>query len=68
MAEIMMKFRIKYTSLKMVDDISVQPRQETQNFFDKVILEFRKNDSSENSGKLLYFIVTMYYYLQIKEH
>ncbi|XP_011501774.1 PREDICTED: bumetanide-sensitive sodium-(potassium)-chloride cotransporter [Ceratosolen solmsi marchali] len=49
MAEIMMKFRIKYTSLKMVDDISLQPRQETQNFFDKVIGEFRKNDATENA-------------------
>ncbi|OXU26603.1 hypothetical protein TSAR_006261, partial [Trichomalopsis sarcophagae] len=49
MAEIMAKFRIKYTSLKMVDDISVQPKQETQDFFDKVISEFRKNDASDNA-------------------
>ena len=36
----------------MVDDISVQPRQETQDFFDKVISDFRKNDTSDNdSGK-----------------
>ena len=48
MAEIMAKFRIKYTSLKMVDDISVQPRPETQSFFDKVISEFRKNESDDN--------------------
>ncbi|KAG7188948.1 hypothetical protein KM043_008547 [Ampulex compressa] len=49
MAEIMSKFRIKYTSLKMVDDISVQPRQETQDFFDKLIFDFRKNDPSDST-------------------
>lgn len=49
----MAKFRIKYTSLKMVDDISLQPKQETQDFFDKVISEFRKNDASDNAGKII---------------
>nr|XP_033326435.1 bumetanide-sensitive sodium-(potassium)-chloride cotransporter isoform X2 [Megalopta genalis] len=47
MAEIMAKFRIRYTSLKMVDDISVQPKQETQDFFDKLISDFRKNDPAD---------------------
>ncbi|XP_026675560.1 bumetanide-sensitive sodium-(potassium)-chloride cotransporter-like [Ceratina calcarata] len=47
MAEIMAKFRIRYTSLKMVDDISVQPKQETLDYFDKLISNFRKNDSTE---------------------
>ncbi|CAK9816690.1 Bumetanide-sensitive sodium-(potassium)-chloride cotransporter [Anthophora quadrimaculata] len=47
MAEIMTKFRIRYTSLKMVDDISVQPKQETQDFFDKLISDFRKNDPGD---------------------
>ncbi|XP_043663869.1 bumetanide-sensitive sodium-(potassium)-chloride cotransporter isoform X1 [Vespula pensylvanica] len=49
MAEIMAKFRIKYTSLKMVDDISIAPRQDTQNFFDKLISDFQRNDPSDNS-------------------
>ncbi|XP_015596444.1 bumetanide-sensitive sodium-(potassium)-chloride cotransporter isoform X2 [Cephus cinctus] len=49
MAEIMAKFRIKYTSLKMVDDISTEPRKETQRFFDKLISDFRKNDTSDTS-------------------
>ncbi|XP_014204971.1 bumetanide-sensitive sodium-(potassium)-chloride cotransporter isoform X2 [Copidosoma floridanum] len=49
MAEIITKFRIKYTSLKMVDDISVQPQQETQKFFDRIISEFRKNEANESS-------------------
>ncbi|XP_043264395.1 bumetanide-sensitive sodium-(potassium)-chloride cotransporter isoform X1 [Colletes gigas] len=47
MSEIMSKFRIKYTSLKMVDDISVEPKQETQDFFDKLISDFRKNDPAD---------------------
>lgn len=51
MAEIMAKFRIKYTSLKMVDDISVEPRQETQDFFDRLVADFRMNDVSDTSGK-----------------
>lgn len=52
MAEIMAKFRIRYTSLKMVDDISVQPKQETLDFFDKLISNFRKNDVSD-TGKIM---------------
>lgn len=31
----------------MVDDISVQPKQETQDLFDKLISDFRKNDSAD---------------------
>ncbi|XP_043284241.1 bumetanide-sensitive sodium-(potassium)-chloride cotransporter isoform X2 [Venturia canescens] len=46
MAEIMAKFRIKYTSLKLVDDISVEPRQETREFFDKLVTEFGTKESS----------------------
>ncbi|CAB0029605.1 unnamed protein product, partial [Trichogramma brassicae] len=53
MAEIMLKFRIKYTSLKMVDDISVMPKVETQNFFDKLIADFRNNDDSNNEESTL---------------
>lgn len=45
----MAKFRIQYKSLKMVDDISVQPKKETQDFFDTLVSEFRKNDSDDTS-------------------
>lgn len=47
MAEIMAKFRIKYTSLKLVDDISVEPRQETREFFDKLVADFGTKETSE---------------------
>lgn len=50
MVEIMRKARIKYTSLKMVDGICVEPQQETQSFFDKLISDFRSNNSNDNSG------------------
>lgn len=49
MAEIMAKFRIKYTSLKMVDDISVQPHADTQKFFDTLISGFREKDGVNNT-------------------
>lgn len=50
MIEIMNKIRIDYRSLKVVDDTSVELKQETQTLFDKLISDFRVNDSSENSG------------------
>ncbi|XP_034943442.1 bumetanide-sensitive sodium-(potassium)-chloride cotransporter isoform X2 [Chelonus insularis] len=49
MAEILAKFRIKYTSLKMVDDISVPPKQETQDFFDRLIADFCKHDTTDTT-------------------
>ncbi|XP_012268643.1 bumetanide-sensitive sodium-(potassium)-chloride cotransporter isoform X2 [Athalia rosae] len=49
MQEIMAKFRIKYTSLKMVDDISVQPHADTQKFFETLISGFREKDGVENT-------------------
>ncbi|XP_066583360.1 bumetanide-sensitive sodium-(potassium)-chloride cotransporter isoform X2 [Prorops nasuta] len=49
MIEIMAKFRIKYTSLKMVDDISLEPKPETQQFFDQLICNFRKNDPADTT-------------------
>ncbi|XP_074110124.1 sodium potassium chloride cotransporter isoform X1 [Cotesia typhae] len=49
MAEIMAKFRIKYTSLKIVDDISIPPKQETQDFFDKLITDFRRQDDNDTT-------------------
>lgn len=58
MVEIMNKARINYSSLKIVDDIGVELKEETQSFFDKLISDFRINDSSENSGKLLIQFLT----------
>ncbi|EZA51905.1 bumetanide-sensitive sodium-(potassium)-chloride cotransporter isoform X2 [Ooceraea biroi] len=47
MVEIMNKARIKYDSLKMVDDSSV-PKQETQSLFDRLISDFQANDTSDS--------------------
>ncbi|KAL0108379.1 hypothetical protein PUN28_015133 [Cardiocondyla obscurior] len=48
MVEIMNKARINYSSLKIVDDIGVELKEETRSFFDKLISDFRINDSSED--------------------
>lgn len=50
MIEIMHKARIKYSSLKIVDGICVEPMQETQSFFDRLISDFQTNSPSDNSG------------------
>lgn len=52
MVQIMNKARINYSSLKIVNDIGVELKEETRIFFDKLISDFRTNDSSENGNKL----------------
>lgn len=52
MVEIMSKARIDYSSLKIVDDIGNELKEETRFFFDKLISDFRVNDPPENGGKL----------------
>lgn len=53
-SEILTKARIKFSSMKMVDDRSTAPKLETHEFFDKLIAEFRKNTlSDENQGKTI---------------
>ena len=37
----------------MVDDISVQPKQETLDFFDKLISDFRKNEPADTGMCLI---------------
>jgi len=49
MVEIMNKARIKYDNLKMVDDSSVDPKEETQSLFDRLISDFQTNDISDSS-------------------
>ncbi|XP_012055444.1 PREDICTED: bumetanide-sensitive sodium-(potassium)-chloride cotransporter [Atta cephalotes] len=51
MIEIMNKARINYSSLKIVDDIGVELKEETRIFFDKLISDFRINDSSSVNGE-----------------
>lgn len=49
MASLLAKFRIKYTSLTMIHNISDPPKPETVKFFDNIISSFR--ESNENAGK-----------------
>ncbi|KAH0954342.1 hypothetical protein HN011_005986 [Eciton burchellii] len=48
MVEIMNKARIKYDNLKMVDDSSIDPKEETQSLFDRLISDFHTNDISDS--------------------
>jgi hypothetical protein len=51
MVEIMNKARIKYDNLKMVDDSSIDPKEETQSLFDRLISDFHTNDISDSSER-----------------
>ncbi|XP_052752260.1 bumetanide-sensitive sodium-(potassium)-chloride cotransporter-like isoform X2 [Galleria mellonella] len=50
MASLLSKFRIDYSALKMVPDITKRPRDSTLAYFDKLIAPFRSEDSSDNTG------------------
>lgn len=65
MAEIMAKFRIKYTSLKMVDDISVQPHADTQKFFNTLISGYREKEGVYNTGKYILLKNHFHYVLSV---
>uniref|UniRef100_A0A1B6EM82 Bumetanide-sensitive sodium-(Potassium)-chloride cotransporter n=1 Tax=Cuerna arida TaxID=1464854 RepID=A0A1B6EM82_9HEMI len=46
MASLLSKFRIKYTSLTMIHNISEPPKQETINFFENIISGFRESNKN----------------------
>lgn len=46
MASLLAKFRIEYTDLQIVPDITKKPNEATQAFFESLIAEFRT--TSEN--------------------
>ncbi|CAH0399333.1 unnamed protein product [Chilo suppressalis] len=48
MASLLSKFRIDYSALKMVPDITKKPRDSTLAYFDKLIAPFRTNDDKED--------------------
>jgi len=50
MANLLSKFRIEYKSLKMIENISDEPKEETKKFFENSIQKF--TDSNEGDGKL----------------
>ncbi|XP_059062211.1 bumetanide-sensitive sodium-(potassium)-chloride cotransporter-like [Achroia grisella] len=50
MASLLSKFRIDYSALKMVADITKRPRDSTLAYFDKLIAPFKSEDSTDNTG------------------
>lgn len=59
MAGLLAKFRIDYSHLKLLSDITKKPEEKTVKFFEDIIKEFTANDDNEENGKwstqLIYF-------------
>lgn len=51
MASLLAKFRIDYTDLQLIPDITAKPKQSTTEFFSSLIEEFRSNDDCPETGK-----------------
>lgn len=49
MASLLSKFRIDYSSLKMIPDVSRRPRDSTLAYFNKLIEPFTARDDSDDS-------------------
>lgn len=60
MASLLAKFRIDYTDLQIVPDITAKPMDPTRNFFESLIEEFKcKGEGTpENGKKKLHHIYT----------
>lgn len=51
MASLLSKFRIDYSDLKVIPDITRKPQESTKQFFDSLIGEFtRDKEGEEDSG------------------
>ncbi|XP_075979539.1 sodium chloride cotransporter 69 isoform X2 [Anticarsia gemmatalis] len=50
MASLLSKFRIDYSALKMVADITKRPKDSTLAYFDKLIQPFKCSDDNDTSG------------------
>lgn len=50
MANLLSKFRIDYSSLTMVQDITEAPQPDTKKLFDDVISKFTTDSASEGSS------------------
>ncbi|XP_018578158.1 bumetanide-sensitive sodium-(potassium)-chloride cotransporter [Anoplophora glabripennis] len=49
MASLLAKFRIDYTDLQVVPDITAKPQESTQTFFDSLIADFRTEEKENDS-------------------
>lgn len=48
MASLLSKFRIDYSALKVIPDISTPAQSQTKNFFDLLIADFQASTTSDN--------------------
>lgn len=51
MASLLAKFRIDYSDLQVVPDVTSKPMERTQQFFESLISDFRKSSKEDNKGK-----------------
>lgn len=51
MASLLAKFRIDYSDLLVVPDITNKPMEKTQQYFESLISEFRKNSDQQDECK-----------------
>lgn len=63
MASLLAKFRIDYTDLQVVPDITAKPQESTQIFFDSLIADFRIEGTENDSGTNInfYMKIVIYY-------
>lgn len=54
MASLLSKFRIDYSGLVMVEDITENPKEETLNFFQEVLKEFNQNNGKDKEDSSEY--------------
>lgn len=53
MAGLLAKFRIDYSHLKLLPDITKKPEDKTVKFFEDIIKEFKDvNDDNDENGKI----------------
>ncbi|XP_050679374.1 bumetanide-sensitive sodium-(potassium)-chloride cotransporter isoform X2 [Leptidea sinapis] len=50
MASLLSKFRIDYSALTMIPDITKKPKDSTLAYFDKLVAPFKTNDSNDQGG------------------
>uniref|UniRef100_A0A0C9QA88 NKCL_1 protein n=1 Tax=Fopius arisanus TaxID=64838 RepID=A0A0C9QA88_9HYME len=50
MASLLSKFRIDYSALKVIPDVSKQAQPQTKNFFDLLIADFQSSSASRDEG------------------
>lgn len=63
MASLLAKFRIDYSDLQVVPDITNKPLECTQQFFESLIADFRKPDSEDNADTREYYRIQIILFL-----